>query len=54
MDSIVLHTVQLLQHCRMLQSLMRLAEESVSFYNFVDCRKLSNAFSNIVIAYGIQ
>jgi hypothetical protein len=35
MDSIVLHTIQLLQHCKTLQSLIRLAEEqSVSFSNF--------------------
>lgn len=58
MDSIVLHTVQLLQHCKTLQSLMRLAEQSVSFFiilrYFVDCRVLSNGFSNFIIAYDIQ
>jgi hypothetical protein len=34
MDSIVLHTIQLLQHCKTLHSTVKLAELSVSFYNF--------------------
>jgi hypothetical protein len=34
MDNIVLHTIQLVQHCKTLHSMIKAAELSVSFYNF--------------------